>query len=171
MIHIVLLFIIGMNVIKNVTSFDILNEIFASHEQMAVCRIGCMSKLIPLRQDSMCFRHSTCSSCWEFCQKFQLDKNEKTLFCDNLTSDVCDEGCKSACGSTSVEHKNNVGTTYEISTNFVGCTLFWKTSGISELIAINQLYGMDDQVIKSEQFLEIDHQTFNSQPFLSAFHF
>jgi hypothetical protein len=33
-----------------------------------------------------------------------------------------------------------------LSTSFVGCTLYWKTSGDQSKVFVHQLYGMDSQV-------------------------
>lgn len=135
------------SVTKSVKCFDILEDILASHKQIGICRIGCLSKLVPLRQDSMCFRHSSCKSCWELCQRFQLDKSDKALLCSQPGgSSSCDDGCQIACKFGQNKVTEQVETPFDLSTNFIGCTLFWKTNRDNHLVTINQLYGMDDQV-------------------------
>jgi hypothetical protein len=139
-------------------SEDILASIQLKHERIGQCRIGCLRTL--LRQ-SDCQRHPTCKSCWSFCS--ELSSSGKSRQKQICKSEECEVGCKSVCNFFEEEIKKSRKLSNELSkemskelssmilsTKFVGCTLYWKTSGDEHLIFVYQLYGMDRQV-KTQQ--------------------
>lgn len=128
------------------SSEDILSLIRKPHERTAQCRIECLKSLVAIKQDSYCQRHRSCKSCWDLCPKIVSDENEKSFYCEDNNENTCDEGCTTACKFIKQEPSGTVVSSTDISTNFIGCTLYWKTSLSDESIPIHQLYGMDDQV-------------------------
>jgi hypothetical protein len=135
-------------------SEDILASIRLKHERIGQCRIGCLRTL---SRQSDCQRQPTCKSCWSFCSELSsLSESRQKRICK---SEECDLGCKSVCNffeetiKKSRELSNELSkeiskelSSLILSTKFVGCTLYWKTSGDEDLIFVYQLYGMDRQV-------------------------
>ncbi len=130
-----------VKVIHGSTDNEILIAIRLKHERVGQCRIQCLEELttIPRRTDLDCQENLDCKSCWQFCEQLISLKNP---FCLNQS---CDRGCQTSCNYFDQEVKKTDSNPITLSTNFVGCTLYWKTSGDQDAIHIHQLYGMDSQ--------------------------
>ena len=127
------------------TDNEILSAIRLKHERIGQCRIQCLEQLtaISRRRDSDCQRHSDCNTCWQFCENLTTPKTRR-LICQD---ESCDKGCQTSCRffDQEVKKRESIETPIVLSTNFVGCTLYWKTSGDQDAIYVHQLYGMDSQ--------------------------
>jgi hypothetical protein len=136
--------------VLSVSTEDILKQIRKTHEQIGKCRLRCLSEFSPSYQDSVCFRIPKCQTCWDLCQRFTQNKRDRQVYCTNPDPLVCDDGCRLSCKQFNDDPEKPSSQPVDIifSTNFVGCTLFWKTNN-ENMTFINQLYGMDDQVKKT----------------------
>ncbi len=125
------------------TDNEILSAIRLKHERIGQCRIQCLEQFttIKRRRESDCQRHQDCQTCWQFCEKLT---SPKRLICQD---ESCDKGCQTSCTffDQEVQKIESSETPIELSTNFVGCTLYWKISGDQDAIYVHQLYGMDSQ--------------------------
>jgi hypothetical protein len=137
-----------LTVSSAVTAEDILGSIRAKHERIGQCRIRCLEEMAPEpRSDSDCQRHQTCRSCWQFCPRLISSKSDRQSFCQN-NEQICDQGCQIACNSFDQDPREDTNTEESVvlRANYVGCTLYWKNSGIDAgSIFVNQLYGMDSE--------------------------
>jgi hypothetical protein len=132
-------------------SEDILTSIRAKHERIGQCRIRCLHDFAIVPTDSDCQRRPNCKSCWQTCSDLISLKSRQKLICKS-GSQICERGCQSVCNFLEEEKLENRqpkqinSTPVELSTSFVGCTLYWKTSGDQSKVFVHQLYGMDSQV-------------------------
>ena len=145
----ILMWICSFTVTQTLGAEDILGSIRVKHERIGQCRIQCLEQLAPgSRRDLDCQRHPTCQSCWQFCPIFISSKSEQKSFCQN-NEETCDQGCQIACKSFDQVSEEEVLTeepNVVLRTNYVGCTLYWKNSGVDDgAIFVNQLYGMDSE--------------------------
>jgi hypothetical protein len=143
-IHLILALTLIVHRIHGSTDNKILSAIRLKHERIGQCRIQCVEQftMIPRRRDSDCQRHSDCKSCWQFCEQLT---SPKRLICQDQS---CDKGCQTSCQYFDQEVKKTDSSETPpivLSTNFMGCTLYWKTSGNQDAIYVHQLYGMDSQ--------------------------
>jgi hypothetical protein len=152
----VLIFVFCVVMKRCDASDDILALIRHRHERIGQCRLLCVQQLATVPRDSDCQRHPFCNSCWQLCPEFVWQKYFHETFCAS-DEPSCDKGCKTACdffkeddenGQRNRESKEFSTTAPEValSTSFVGCTLYWKTSGPRDTVYLHQLYGLDEQV-------------------------
>ena len=137
------------------SSENILSLIRNKHERTGQCRLQCVQQLANVPRDSDCQRHLYCKSCWDLCPEFISQKSYFETFCADEDEPSCDRGCKMACNFVNDTNRQKYRkskefltppTQVELSTNFLGCTLYWKTSGGGKsAIYLHQLYGMDEQ--------------------------
>jgi len=135
------------------SSENILSLIRGKHERTGQCRLQCIQELANVPRDSDCERNLHCKSCWDLCPEMASQKSFFETFCAEAEP-FCDRGCKTACnffeegGSQKGRESKEFSTPHtqvELRTNFVGCTLYWKTSGNDDDVYLHQLYGMDEQ--------------------------
>ena len=121
------------------------------------CRLSCVRQLATAPRDTDCQRHPFCSSCWELCREFGAQKHFRLAFCAP-EEPSCDRGCRLACDffddddvdkrqprNRQIKEFSTELPEVELSTSFVGCTLYWKASGNQESVYLHQLYGLDEQ--------------------------
>ena len=149
-VHFKVLFVVLMSIGFAKGSEDILSAIRVKNERIGQCRIRCLQDFAIVPRDSDCQRHPTCKSCWQSCSDLISLKSRQKMFCKS-DNEVCDRGCKSVCNFLDEEkmktrEPKQISTPVELSTNFVGCTLYWKTSGDQTNVFVHQLYGLDSQV-------------------------
>jgi len=111
------------------SSENILSLIRGKHERTGQCRLQCIQELANVPRDSDCERNLHCKSCWDLCPEMASQKSFFEMFCKGRESK-----------EFSTPH-----TQVELRTNFVGCTLYWKTSGNEDDVYLHQLYGIDKQ--------------------------